>query len=55
MQLKYNLNDKPPVIHTLLYGLQWLVIAIPNVVTIGMLTTSRCRHPICSRSTSCLD
>ena len=22
MQLKYNLNDKPPVIHTLLYGLQ---------------------------------
>lgn len=37
MQLKYNLNDKPPVIHTLLYGLQWLVIAIPNVVTIGML------------------
>lgn len=37
MQLKYSLDQRPPLLHTLLYGLQWLVIAIPNVVTIGML------------------
>ena len=37
MQLRYSLDQRPPFVHTLLYGLQWLVIAIPNVVTIGML------------------
>lgn len=37
MQLKYTLNQRPPLGQTLLYGLQWLVLAIPNVVTISIL------------------
>ncbi len=37
MKLKYTLEEKPPFAHTLLYGLQWLMIAIPNVVTVSIL------------------
>ncbi len=37
MKLKYTLDEKPPFSHTLLYGLQWLMIAIPNVVTVSIL------------------
>lgn len=37
MKLKYTLEEKPPFAHTLLYGLQWLLIAIPNVLTVSIL------------------
>lgn len=37
MNLKYTLNQRPPFAHLLLYGLQWLVISIPNVLTIAIL------------------
>ncbi len=37
MKLKYTLDEKPPFSHALLYGLQWLMIAIPNVVTVSIL------------------
>lgn len=37
MKLKYALEEKPPFAHTLLYGLQWLLIAIPNVLTVSIL------------------
>lgn len=33
MQLRYNTDDRPPVGATLLYALQWLLIAIPVVIT----------------------
>ena len=37
MELRYGLDEKPPVWHLLMYGLQWLVISIPNVLTVAML------------------
>lgn len=37
MQLKYTLNQRPPFSHLLLYGLQWLGLSIPNVLTIAIL------------------
>lgn len=35
MDLKYQLEDKPPFKENLLYGLQWLAISLPGVITIG--------------------
>lgn len=37
MELKYSLNQKPPFHHLMIYGLQWLILSIPNVLTIAML------------------
>lgn len=37
MELKYTLDQRPPLPHLLLYGLQWLVISVPNVLTIALL------------------
>ncbi|MBP3482062.1 MAG: purine/pyrimidine permease [Alistipes sp.] len=33
MKLKYELNDRPRIVPMLMYGLQWLLIAIPVVLT----------------------
>lgn len=33
MEFKYSLNDKPKFSHLLLYGIQWLLISIPVVLT----------------------
>ena len=33
MELKYSLNDRPKLSHMLLYGIQWLLISIPVVLT----------------------
>lgn len=35
MQLKYNIEDRPPLGEMLLYGLQWLAICIPSIVIVG--------------------
>ncbi|MDD4335493.1 MAG: solute carrier family 23 protein [Desulfotomaculaceae bacterium] len=35
IKLKYGLDEKPPLIDTLLYGLQWLAISLPTVIIIG--------------------
>ena len=37
MKLRYALNDRLPAGHLLMYGLQWLIISIPNVLTVAML------------------
>lgn len=37
MDLKYTLNQRLPFAHLLMYGLQWLVLSIPNVLTVAML------------------
>lgn len=37
MNLKYTLNERPKFNHLLMYGLQWLVISAPNVLTCAML------------------
>lgn len=33
MKMKYGIDDRPKVVHLLLYGLQWLMIAVPVVLT----------------------
>ena len=37
MKLRYGLDEKPPMWQLLMYGLQWLIISIPNVLTVAML------------------
>ena len=37
MQIKYNLDQKPPLGANLLFGLQWLFIALPSIVIIGKI------------------
>lgn len=37
MNLKYNLEDHPPVYEMLVYGLQWLAVVIPEVIIMGIL------------------
>jgi xanthine/uracil permease len=35
MKLKYGLDDIPPIGELLLFGIQWLAIAVPTVIIIG--------------------
>lgn len=35
LEIKYNLDDRPPVLETLIYGLQWLAITMATVIIIG--------------------
>jgi xanthine/uracil permease len=35
MKLRYGVDERPPFLESLLFGLQWLVIVIPIVVVIG--------------------
>ncbi|GBF35745.1 xanthine permease [Desulfocucumis palustris] len=35
MKFKYNLNDIPPFPELVLFGLQWLAIAVPTIIIIG--------------------
>lgn len=35
MDFKYNLEDKPPKIEMLLYGVQWFAITLPIILVIG--------------------
>lgn len=35
LEIKYNLDDRPPVFETLIYGLQWLAITVATVIIIG--------------------
>ncbi|ABO49770.1 Xanthine/uracil/vitamin C permease [Desulforamulus reducens MI-1] len=37
ISLKYKLNDKPPLLEMLLYGLQWLAISVPTIIIIGQV------------------
>lgn len=37
MNLKYSIDQRPPMRHLLIYGLQWLVLSIPNVLTVAIL------------------
>jgi xanthine/uracil permease len=37
MKLKYGLDDRPPFLETLAYGLQWLALTIPALVIIGQV------------------
>lgn len=33
--MKYNLDDKPPFLSSLLYGLQWWIVSLPCVIIMG--------------------
>jgi len=35
LNLKYGLNDRPPLLELIIYGIQWMVIAIPMIITVG--------------------
>lgn len=35
--MKYGLNDKPPLLPLLLYGLQWWVVSLPCIVIMGVV------------------
>ena len=35
LQLKYGLDDRPPAIENLIFGLQWLAITTATVIIIG--------------------
>jgi xanthine/uracil permease len=35
LEIKYNLDDRPPVFEALIYGLQWLAITMATVIIIG--------------------
>jgi xanthine/uracil permease len=35
MEIKYGLDDRPPIVETVIFGLQWLAIAMATVVIIG--------------------
>ncbi|HEY3278398.1 MAG TPA: purine/pyrimidine permease [Syntrophorhabdaceae bacterium] len=37
MNLKYDLDDVPPRLHLLLFGLQWLAVSIPGIVILGKI------------------
>lgn len=37
--LVYGLNDRPPSVRTLLYGLQWLVIFLPTLTLVSILVS----------------
>ncbi len=38
MQFKYGLDERPPVLETILYGLQWFAVTIPVIIVIGKIT-----------------
>jgi len=35
--MKYNIEDKPTVGATFLYGLQWWVVTVPSIITMGLV------------------
>jgi xanthine/uracil permease len=37
MKLKYELDQRPPFVETLLFGFQWFAIAIPVIIIIGKI------------------
>ncbi len=40
LQLKYGLEDKPPLPSLILFGLQWLAIAIPMIIIVGKVVAT---------------
>ena len=38
MQFKYGLDERPPILETILYGLQWFAVTIPVIIVIGKIT-----------------
>ncbi|QGT99371.1 Xanthine permease [Candidatus Syntrophocurvum alkaliphilum] len=40
MDFKYKLEDRPPIGELLLFGLQWLILAIPPLIIIGIVVAS---------------
>lgn len=40
MKLHYSLNERPPVLKLLLYGLQWLAISVPALVILAQVMTA---------------
>lgn len=46
MEIRYGLDEHPPLAATLLYGLQWFIIAVPVIVIIGKITAGcQCVDP----------
>jgi xanthine/uracil permease len=40
VSLRYSLDEKPPLVPWLLFGLQWLAIALPSLVIIGQVVAA---------------
>ncbi len=40
IQLKYGIDEKPPLRETLLYGLQWLAVGLPIIVVLGQVVAA---------------
>lgn len=40
MQLDYKLDEKPPKVENLLFGIQWLAVTIPIIIIIGNVVAS---------------
>lgn len=40
MDLDFNLDEKPPKIENLLFGIQWLAVSIPIILIIGKIVGS---------------
>lgn len=38
-QMKYNLEDQPKLAATILYGLQWWIVALPSIVILGLVVS----------------
>lgn len=36
----YGLDEKPPLMTTLVYGLQWLAVSLPTIIIIGQTAAS---------------
>lgn len=35
IELKYGLEDRPPLIELIIYGLQWLAVVVPIILILG--------------------
>jgi xanthine/uracil permease len=40
MRFTYNLNERPPLLELILFGLQWVAIVVPTVIIIGRIVGS---------------
>ena len=38
MKFKYGLDERPPFLKTVLYGIQWFAVTIPIIIVIGKIT-----------------
>lgn len=40
LNLKYDLDDKPSILKTLIFGLQWMTVAMPMIIIVGKVVAT---------------